>query len=177
MVVAVVEHDLRALLAPVVDAAGLVLDEVSVRTGGGRTVVVVTVDLRDDDDQTLSLDRIEAVSAQVSAVLDTSDVGPSAYTLEVTSPGADRPLARTGQLRRHLGRRVTVRTTDGPDVAGRLVEVSDDALVVVPSAPVVKGRRPKDLAPIRVMLTDLRAAQVEVDLAGLDATGADEVED
>ena len=172
-----VGHDLRELLAPVVAAAGLVLDEVSVRTGGGRTVVVVTVDLRDDDAQPLGLDRIEAVSQQISAALDTRDATPGAYTLEVTSPGTDQPLTRPGQLRRHLGRRVRVRTTGGQDVTGRLVEVADEALTVVPSAPAVKGRRPKDLAPVRVMLTDLRAARVEVDLAGLDATGGDEVED
>ncbi len=172
-----VEQDLRALLAPVVAACGLVLDEVVVRTGGGRVVVVVTVDLRDDDDQPLGLDRVEAVSQPVSAALDARDSTLGAYTLEVTSPGTDRPLTRPGQLRRHLGRRVTVRTTVGPDVTGRLVEVTDDALVVVPSAPAVKGRRPKELAPERVMLTDLREARVEVDLAGLDATGADEVED
>lgn len=172
-----VGQDLQALLAPVVATSGLVLDDVVVRTGGGRTVVVVTVDLRDDDDQALGLDRVEAASAQVSAALDASDAVPGAYTLEVTSPGADRPLTRPGQLRRHLGRRVKVRTSDGPDVTGRLVEISDDAVVVVPSAPAVKGRRPKDLAPVRVMLAALRAARVEVDLAGLDATGADEVED
>ncbi|MCL2090566.1 MAG: ribosome maturation factor RimP [Micrococcales bacterium] len=170
-----VGHDLRALLDPVVAASGLVLDAVAVRTGGGRTVVVVTVDLRDDDDQALDLDRIEAVSEQVSAAL--GDTVPGAYTLEVTSPGADRPLTRPGQLRRHLGRRVKVQTTGGPDVTGRLVEVTDDALVVVPPAPAVKGRRPKDLAPVRVALTDLRAARVEVDLSGLAATGDDEVED
>lgn len=173
----VAAHDLRVMVAPVVAASGLVLDEVVVRPGGGRPVVVVTVDLRDDDDQGLGLDRIETLSAQVSAALDSSDALSGAYTLEVTSPGADRPLTRPGQLRRHLGRRVKVETTDGPGVTGRLVEVDDDALVVVPTAPAVKGRRPKDLPPVRVVLADLRAARVEVDLAGLDQTDADELED
>jgi ribosome maturation factor RimP len=55
------------------------------------------------------LDHCEAVSKEISALLDVEDFGRGRYTLEVSSPGLDRPLLRPGDYARFVGRRARIR--------------------------------------------------------------------
>lgn len=117
--------ELADRLAPVVTAAvagvGLELDELDVTTAGRRRRVRVSVDA----DQGVGLDEVAAASRAVSAALDDCDEllgGP--YTLEVTSPGVDRPLTRPAHWRRARARLVRIRMADGTELLGR-VGVSD----------------------------------------------------
>src|SRR6478672_175711 len=57
-------------------------------------------------DESVSVDDCAHVSRDLSAILDVDDVVPTAYTLEVSSPGLDRPLKRPDDYRRFAGRRV-----------------------------------------------------------------------
>jgi len=110
----------RAVL-PVVAGAGLDLEGVEVRPAGRRTLVRVIVDA----DGGVSLDAVAAVSGPVSEALDASGaLGESAYTLEVTSPGVDRPLTEERHWRRAVGRLVQVTPVEGAPFTGRLVAVS-----------------------------------------------------
>ncbi|HVW81195.1 MAG TPA: ribosome maturation factor RimP [Mycobacteriales bacterium] len=108
---------LRELLAPVVTAAGYDLEDVEVSTAGRRSVVRVVV----DRDGGVDLDAVAEVSRPVSDALDAADAfGESAYVLEVTSPGVERPLTEPRHWRRNVGR--LVRTGA---LTGRVVEVTD----------------------------------------------------
>jgi ribosome maturation factor RimP len=160
----------REVVEPAVTAAGLLLEDLQVAGAGTRTVVRVVVDLAADDERELDLDRIGEVTQAVSDALDATDVLPGAYTLEVSSPGVDRPLTEPRHWRRAVGRSVTLVRTDGGALAGRLVEVGDgDAppVVVVPVTDPGKGRRPKEGAPVAVPWADVRSGRVEVDLSGV----------
>ena len=76
----------RTVIAPVVSALGLDLEDVDVQASGKRRRVCVVV----DRDGGVDLDGIAATSRAVSDALDASDaMGDDAYTLEVTSPGID----------------------------------------------------------------------------------------
>ena len=55
-------------------------------------------------EDSVSVEDCAAVSRELSAILDVEDVVPAAYTLEVSSPGLDRPLRRTDDYRRFAGR-------------------------------------------------------------------------
>ncbi len=91
---------LVALLAPVVEAEGLDLEDVTVTPAGKRRLVRVVV----DRDGGISLDDVSEVSRSVSEKLDASDaLGNSPYVLEVTSPGVDRPLTEPRHWRRARG--------------------------------------------------------------------------
>lgn len=126
------QQRLSTLLDPVVRAAGYDLEQVSVAAAGRRSLVRVVV----DKDGGMSLDDIAELSRTVSAALDEEDgtLGPAAYTLEVTSPGVDRPLTLPRHWRRAADRlvRVTVgeRTLVGrvrrADDAGVLLDVDGD---------------------------------------------------
>lgn len=115
---------LEPVVADAVAAAGFELENLDVQTAGRRRLVKVVV----DSDDALDLDDIAQVSRTVSAALDAYDDtalgGP--YTLEVTSPGLDRPLTKPRHWRRARLRLVKVRHTDGTRFAGRVGAVDDD---------------------------------------------------
>jgi ribosome maturation factor RimP len=62
-----------------------------------------------DRDGGVRLDHCEAVSKEISTLLDVEDFGRGRYTLEVSSPGLDRPLLRPEDFARFVGRRARVR--------------------------------------------------------------------
>ncbi|WP_336922732.1 ribosome maturation factor RimP [Aquipuribacter sp. SD81] len=122
---------LTTLLEPVVADGGLVLEEVGVATVGRRRLVRVVVDLPDTEVGAVDLDRVAEVSRAVGARLDEVDVlGPGPYSLEVTTPGVDRPLTEPRHWRRARTRLVTVERAGDDPVTGRLEEVSDDGPVL-----------------------------------------------
>ncbi len=119
----------REVVEPVVTAAGLVLEDVHVSAAGRRSVVRVVIDLADGFGG-LDADTLGDVSRAISAALDAKDPVKGAYTLEVSSPGTDRPLTEPRHFRRARTRLVRLTLHDGGTVHGRLVAADDDALVV-----------------------------------------------
>jgi ribosome maturation factor RimP len=96
---------LERLLEPVVRAVGLDLESVRVGSAGRRRLLHVVVDA----DGGVDLDNIALVSREASARLDdTGAMGEAPYTLEVSSPGVDRPLTQPRHWRRAVGRLVRV---------------------------------------------------------------------
>jgi ribosome maturation factor RimP len=96
--------DLVRVLEPVVRAAGMDLESVRVSPAGRRRLLKLVVDA----DGGVGLDAIAEVSREVSARLDASGtMGEVPYTLEVSSPGVDRPLTEPRHWRRAQGRLVS----------------------------------------------------------------------
>jgi ribosome maturation factor RimP len=85
------------------------------RSGSGRTSVLRLV-LEREDGSPVTIEQCEAVSRDVSPVLDAADEISHAYALEVSSAGLDRKLYSVEDARRFLGRRVRIKT-DSPVVA------------------------------------------------------------
>lgn len=164
---------IRETIEPVVTAAGLWLEEVELARDGGQQVVRVVLDALEDAEDSVDMDAVAEVSRAVSAALDDTDGLPERYTLEVSSRGASAPLTARRHYSRAIGRLVDLRLVDGGTLAGRLVEVErdEDALVVVPVTPGVKGRPAKIGDPVRLPLTQVRDGHVEVEL-GKDSTAS-----
>jgi ribosome maturation factor RimP len=99
------------VIDPVVGAMGMDLEGVRVTSAGRRRLLRITVDA----DGGVSLDDIAEVSRDLSAALDDSAVmGDRPYTLEVSSPGVDRPLTERRHWRRAIGRLVVAPLTAAP---------------------------------------------------------------
>jgi ribosome maturation factor RimP len=121
-------HDelLMVLSAPL-SAQGLDLEDVEISSAGRRRLVRVLV----DKDGGVTLDDIAAATTLVSARLDESDaMGDAAYTLEVTSPGVDRPLTQPRHWRRNVDRLVKVTLRDGSTLTGRVGSVGEDQVTL-----------------------------------------------
>jgi ribosome maturation factor RimP len=124
------EDRIAAVIQPVVAAAGMDLESVRVTAAGRRRLLRVVV----DSDGGVSLDDAAAVSRELSAALDTVAVmGDFPYTLEVSSPGVDRPLADPRHWRRAVGRLVKVTVTDSGGaraMSGRISAADADGVTL-----------------------------------------------
>jgi ribosome maturation factor RimP len=111
MAITDVARALTELLEPIALDHGFEL--VAVEQAGGRksTVIRVLLDRKDG----LDLDAVCAANAWVSDVLDESDALPGPYTLEVSSPGIDRPLRKLSDFERFAGETVTIKTRPAGD--------------------------------------------------------------
>jgi ribosome maturation factor RimP len=115
----------RELVEPI--ASDLGLDVYDVEQRGG--VLRVALDTPADSDGGITLDKLALASRLVSRELDHHDPVPGRYTLEVTSPGVERPLRTPAHFRREVGKVVAIRLSDvGHDdrrVTGTLVAADD----------------------------------------------------
>src|SRR6201995_3340783 len=129
------ESQIRDVLGPVVVAAGMDLESVRVSAAGRRRVLRVVV----DSEQGVSLDDAATISRQLSAALDSTPVmGDFPYTLEVSSPGVDRPLTDPRHWRRSVGRLVQVTAADAGPISGRILAADADGVTL----DVAGGHRP-----------------------------------
>ncbi len=121
------ESKVTDVIEPVVQAAGLDLEAVRVTAAGRRRMLRVVV----DSDHGVSLDDAATLSRQLSAALDSVAVmGEFPYTLEVSSPGVDRPLTDPRHWRRAAGRLVQVTIADSGLVRGRIVAADTDGVTL-----------------------------------------------
>lgn len=92
-------EEIRDMLAPTVEALGYELLGVEYAPSTGHSLLRLYIDA----DKGIGIEDCEAVSREVSALLDVEDPIPGEYNLEVSSPGIDRPLFGAAQFARHLG--------------------------------------------------------------------------
>ncbi|MBD9417238.1 ribosome maturation factor RimP [Pseudomonas sp. PDM16] len=98
-------EQLQAMLAPVVESLGYQCWGIEFISQGRHSLLRVYI----DHDNGILIEDCEAVSRQVSAVLDVEDPISSEYTLEVSSPGMDRPLFTIEQFAKHAGEQVKIK--------------------------------------------------------------------
>jgi ribosome maturation factor RimP len=126
-------HDistLQELLAPSVAALGYELLGCIYISQGRHTVLRIYIDSANG----ISVADCERVSRQLSAVLDVEDPIAGTYSLEVSSPGIDRPLFTREQFLRFLGAQVNIKLhaplEDRRHFKGRLINVVDANVIV-----------------------------------------------
>jgi ribosome maturation factor RimP len=154
------------VLRPVVTP--LELESVELRTVGRRLVLRVLV----DSDHGVTLDEVAVASRAVSDALDASDVlGDEPYTLEVSSPGVDRPLTEPRHWRRSVSRLVAVTLRDGREITGRVLSATDSEVELEVNT---KGR----ISRTTVALADVAKAVVQVEFSRVaEADLADDADD
>jgi len=98
------------LATPVAEGEGMEIIDIEFRREGSRGGKVLRLYL--DKEGGLNVDDLGRVSRRLSDLLDDCDVVDGAYTLEVSSPGINRPLKRPEHFARFIGKRVRVKTRD-----------------------------------------------------------------
>lgn len=155
-------------VAELVHQRGCDLEEVDIAATGARRAVTVTV----DRDGGVPLDTLADLTREISARLDADDpLGDHAYTLEVTTPGIDRPLTAPRHWRRARGRMAAVTLAGGEQIHARVGALSSEpdseAASHSAAAPdtavdlIVRGRSGPTVR--RESLADVSAAVVEVE--------------
>lgn len=121
---------LRETATRVLDAHGLVLEEVEVRRGGGTPQVRIVVDLPEDQLGSADLDTVADASRELSELVDADDalLGSAPVLLELTTPGVDRVLTAPRHFRRSRGRLLALTTADGTAYRARLLAMEGEQL-------------------------------------------------
>ncbi|MEZ5292111.1 MAG: ribosome maturation factor RimP [Vicinamibacterales bacterium] len=150
----------RELAGEIASAYGLELFDVTYGREGGGFVLRVVLDRPGPSasaEDSVSLEHCQKVSEELSAVLDVEDVLPEAYTLEVSSPGLDRPLRTRDDYVRFAGRLAKIVTSEPVErqtaFAGRLRGLSGDDVLFENEG----GRL------VRLPMTLIRRARLEVE--------------
>lgn len=165
---------LKTLLTPTVDAAGLYLEEVKVAMAGAHRTVSVVVDLPETEVGGVGLDAIGEISKLLSEAMDADPLDDGQpYDLEISSPGATRPLTQPRHWKRALGRMVKVNAIDRDNLRGRILAVEDDGVMLRPELEVKKGMKPKQGEIEKVLFTNIRKGAVEIEFARLDEAELD----
>jgi ribosome maturation factor RimP len=141
------------LLKEVIDGSPVFVVEVDVRGTQGSRVVEVYV----DSDDELTVDELARINREVGFLLETEDVIPGRYSLNVSSPGLDRPLSMPRQYRKHIGRPVRVHyaredCSGNTEVEGDLTAVEDAGIEVTASASDVRSIRFEDIMWAKLLL-------------------------
>lgn len=125
------QEQLTALVAPVVESLKCELWGLEYMGGGYDKTLRIYIDKKDG----VGVDDCEAVSRQVSSVLDVEDPIAGEYTLEVSSPGLDRPLYTLQQFAAYVGEEVTLKLRvpfEGRrKFKGKLKEIENEDIVLV----------------------------------------------
>ena len=120
----------RAAAEPILASLGLELVDVEVVGSGRARVLRLTI----DRDGGIDLDTLAEANRPVFDALDSVDAMSGPYTLELSSPGLERPLRRPSEFRRFVGTTISVKSHDPVDDArrhrGLLTEADDTGIVV-----------------------------------------------
>ena len=173
-----VQDQIRPAVEPALRELDLLIEDVAVTPAGKRRLVRISIDRVVDESaadttgvtEPLTLDEVADATRAVSDALDASDaMGEQPYTLEVTSPGLDRPLTAPRHFRRNVGRLVTLTPLEGDQVTGRIVRAGAlDLTLDIPPAKKVPARSAD------VAYADVSKAVVQVEFSRPGASPTDD---
>ncbi|MGG7099246.1 ribosome maturation factor RimP [Rhodococcus sp. 24CO] len=142
------------LVSELVQSKGYDVEDVVVTNAGKHSAVRIMV----DSDAGIELDAAAEISRLVSELFDSlEEIGEAPYTLEVTSPGIDRPLTAERHWRRARGRKARIDLAD-ETVVGRIGVLGEDSVAVV-----MNGRG--GLTVREIPLADVQKAVVQVEFS------------
>jgi ribosome maturation factor RimP len=141
--------EISAVIAPIVAASGNYLEEVTITPDGKSRILTVIV----DSDTHLNLDQVTAVTREISDLLETLPaLGDQPFTLEVTSPGIDRPLTQLRHWKKNHGRLVNLVLHDDKEVKGRIGDLAGDVIMIDEK---------------EISLDDIKSAMIEIEFKSI----------
>jgi len=147
------KDQISELVTPAVSDLGFYLEDIHVATPGSHRIVTCIV----DGDASLNLDQVTSVSRVISELLDEAVfMGETPFTLEVTSPGVDRPLTQPRHFAKNIDRLLKIIKLDGSEVTGRILSNTEKDVTLVIA---VK----KETLEQTISLADIKRAVVEIE--------------
>ena len=121
------KEDISAAITPALEALGFYLEDVTIISAGRRSMLTVIV----DGDTHLSLDQVTSATKAIGEIVESvQSLGETPFTLEVTSPGLDRPLTKVRHWQKNINRLVKVVLLDGLEIKGRIKDVNEVSATV-----------------------------------------------
>jgi len=121
------KEDISDAVTPALSALGFYLEDVTITSAGRRSMLTIIV----DGDTHLSLDQVTSATKAIGEIVESiQSLGESPFTLEVTSPGLDRPLTKPRHWRKNIDRLVKIVLLDGKEVKGRIKAANEVSATV-----------------------------------------------
>lgn len=150
------KHYLADILEPVIDQMGY--DTVRIMTIGEKDPTLQIMIEHKESGKELTVDDCAAVSRAVSAVLDEKDSIDGRYTLEISSPGLDRPLTKPEHFLRYIGYAVKVETVEPVEkrkrFKGTLKNISADNVITIDMEDKDYSVAFANIAKAKIVITD-----------------------
>jgi ribosome maturation factor RimP len=121
------KEQVAAVITPAIEALGFYVEDISITSAGRRSMLTVIV----DGDTHLSLDQVTVATKAISEIVENlPTLGNNPFTLEVTSPGLDRPLTKPRHWRKNKDRLIKIVLNDGKEITGRIKDSTEADVIV-----------------------------------------------
>ena len=121
------KEEISAAITPALSDLGFYLEDITITSAGRRIMLTVIV----DGDTHLSLDQVTVATKAISEIVENiQSLGQAPFTLEVTSPGLDRPLTKPRHWRKNIDRLVKIVLLDGTEIKGRVKDSTEISATV-----------------------------------------------
>jgi ribosome maturation factor RimP len=111
------KEEISAAITPALTNLGFYLEDITITSAGRRSLLTIIV----DGDTHLSLDQVTIATKAIGEIIESiQSLGQAPFTLEVTSPGLDRPLTKPRHWRKNIDRLVKVVLLDSKEITGRV---------------------------------------------------------
>jgi ribosome maturation factor RimP len=121
------KEEISAAITPALFDLGFYLEDITITSAGRRSMLTVIV----DGDTHLSLDQVTVATKAISEIVENiQSLGQAPFTLEVTSPGLDRPLTKPRHWRKNIDRLVKIVLSDGKEIKGRVKDATEISATV-----------------------------------------------
>ena len=121
------KEEIAAAITPTIEGLGFYLEDLNITSAGRRSMLTVIV----DSDTHLSLDQVTSATKAIGEIVESvQSLGETPFTLEVTSPGLDRPLTKVRHWQKNINRLVKVVLLEGSEIKGRIKDVNEVSATV-----------------------------------------------
>jgi ribosome maturation factor RimP len=121
------KEQVAAAITPIIESLGFYVEDIAITSAGKRSMLTVIV----DGDTHLSLDQVTVATKAISEIVENlPTLGNNPFTLEVTSPGLDRPLTKPRHWQKNKDRLIKIVLNDGKEIKGRIKDSTQTAVTV-----------------------------------------------
>jgi ribosome maturation factor RimP len=121
------KEQVAAAITSAIESLGFYVEDIAITSAGKRSILTVIV----DGDTHLSLDQVTVATKAISEIVENlPTLGNNPFTLEVTSPGLDRPLTKPRHWQKNNDRLIKIILNDGKEITGRIKDSTQSAVTV-----------------------------------------------
>jgi ribosome maturation factor RimP len=121
------KEQVTAAITPIIESLGFYVEDIAITAAGKRSMLTVIV----DGDTHLSLDQVTVATKAISEIVENlPTLGNNPFTLEVTSPGLDRPLTKPRHWQKNKDRLIKIILNNGKEITGRINDSTQSAVTV-----------------------------------------------
>jgi ribosome maturation factor RimP len=150
------KEKITELLVPLLKNDSFFIVDIQLSPSKVRQKVVILV----DSDAGISIDECAAISRQLGNILEEQEIIADAFTLEVSSPGVDFPLAMPRQFLKNVGRKLRVVMKDGTEKVGMLMASTNDGISLLPD--VKRKKKDEVVQEIAISYPEIAKAEVQI---------------